>query len=80
MADLRTNNAATTDEFADMLFNSGVLLPLRLCEEEIGSVLDDDGLEILVVDPNCERSDEDSVAIATMIVLAVNTCGGFRAS
>jgi hypothetical protein len=79
MADLNFSNPSTTEGFRESLALLDVKLPLRLCDEYPGSVLDDAGLEILVVDQNSELDDELVSARALMIVLAVNTCGGFKA-
>lgn len=76
MADL-TIPPSDVATFVDQLLDHNVILPLRLCDEEVGSVLDDDGQEIFVVDPNRERSDLESSGIAVLIVQAVNVCGGF---
>lgn len=75
MAD-RTNIA---NDFARQLAQHGVRLPLRHSVEDIGSVLDADGNEVLVVDPNNETPDEQATSIALLIIAAVNTCGGLPA-
>ncbi|MGY2732356.1 hypothetical protein [Sphingomonas sp. UYP23] len=62
--------------YANELRKLDVRLPLRLCDEEIGSVIDDEGLEIFVVDGHYERSDDDVSAIAALIVEAINARGG----
>lgn len=52
-----------------------VRLPLRLCDEEVGSVIDDEGREIFVIDANRQQSDDTATAIAALIVEAVNARG-----
>lgn len=79
MADLRIENPKTTEEFVALLASAGVKLPLRLHDEDLGVVVDARGHNVLVVDENHARSDDQAEAIAQWIVLAVNTCGGFRA-
>jgi hypothetical protein len=55
-----------------LLAELGVRLPLRLCDEETGSVLDADDMEVFVVDANRDLSDESASAIAALLVEAVN--------
>lgn len=79
MGDLRIENPATTEQFIEALQRRQVKLPLRISDEFPGQVDDDDGDAVLVIDANCERCTQDVMAITTIIVLAVNTCGGFKA-
>lgn len=79
MADLRTENPATTDEFRACLAAQDVELPLRLSEEDLGVVLDAKGRDIFTVDVNSERDDVQVGLIAQQLVLAINTCGGLKA-
>ncbi|MDX5984664.1 hypothetical protein [Sphingomonas echinoides] len=53
----------------------GVRLPLRLCDEETGSVIDANGVEVFVVDTNRNLSDETTTVIAELLVDAVNARG-----
>lgn len=62
-------------DFAKLLAELGVRLPLRLCDEENGSVLDADDMEVFVVDANRDLSDESATAIAELLVQAVNARG-----
>lgn len=78
MADLRVENTATTEAFLKLLHDQDVALPLRLSEEYIGVVLDADGRDVLVVDVNSERPNDQVAMIAGCIMLAVNIYGGFR--
>ncbi|MFC3074968.1 hypothetical protein [Shinella pollutisoli] len=55
-----------------------VSLPLRLSDEDIGVVLDDDGVDVVTVDVNGERPDGQATAIAMMIVSAVNHLAGIE--
>lgn len=79
MADLHIENLRTTEQFAALLAALDVRLPLFLHEEAVGVVLDADMRDVLVIDVNGERDDDQATQIASWIVLAVNTCGGFRA-
>jgi len=72
-------NADTTEAFVAALSGLGVKLPLALHDEEVGSVIDADKHEVFVVDVHSELPNEVAEHIASWIVLAVNTCGGFKA-
>lgn len=61
--------------FSAALAELGVRLPLRLCDEESGSVLDADDMEVFVVDANRDLSDESATAIADLLVEAINARG-----
>jgi hypothetical protein len=56
-----------------------IKLPLKLSPYDIGDIIDSDGRHVCICDLNCERPDEDAVAIAGCIVRAVNTCTGYNA-
>lgn len=79
MADLRFEKPTTTEGYVALLADLGIMLPLDLCDEHSGSVIDAAGDEILVADPNSELGDDHARDIALAIILAVNTCGGFKA-
>tara|TARA_R110000765_G_scaffold291897_1_gene387536 strand:+ start:231 stop:485 length:255 start_codon:yes stop_codon:yes gene_type:complete len=64
--------------FAQDLQKLSVRLPLRPMEDHCGTVVDADGVPVFVVDHNRERPDMDVERIALWIILAVNTCGGFK--
>lgn len=79
MAELRIENPGTTEAFAAALAAVDVKLPVGPSPDDLGSVLDADGREVLVIDVNREKPDAQVEVIRLWIVLAVNTCGGFRA-
>jgi len=79
MADLRAENPATTEQFAKLMADQGVRLPLGLDPDNIGVVVDANGNGIITVDVNGELPDDQADKIAACVMLAVNTCGGFRA-
>lgn len=58
----------------------GVKLPLSKSDEDVGTLLDADGIPVLVVDVNRERPDTDVAWIVAMVALAVNVCAGFKAT
>lgn len=62
--------------YANELRKLGVRVPLSLCGEHTGFVIDADGCEVLVVDANGERPDEVVAAIAALIAEAVNARAG----
>jgi hypothetical protein len=75
----RFESSAATDAFVAELAALDVTLPLRLSEEDLGVVLDADGCDVITIDVNGDRPDNQVAAIAKWIACAVNTCGGFRA-
>lgn len=77
MADLRVENPKTTEEYVSFLAGLGVKLPLDFGEDQ---VVDATGQVVLTVSPFGFRDRQQIEAIAGMIVVAVNTCGGFVAS
>lgn len=79
MADLRVENPATTEAYVAALAQVGVKLPLNLSTTDTGVITDADGRGIITIDVNNEMPDEQVEIIALWIVLAVNTCGGFKA-
>ncbi|QNQ09288.1 hypothetical protein [Sphingomonas alpina] len=78
MAELRFDKQADNDRYFSTLETLGVVLPLRLDDENVGDILDHAGVTVLTVDVNNERPDEDVTRLAETIALAINTCGGFR--
>jgi len=79
MTGQRFDQSAGSDTFIAELAALEVTLPLRLSEEDVGVVLDATGRDFCTVDVNGDRPDEQVSAIASWIVCAVNTCGGYRA-
>ncbi|TGP22344.1 MULTISPECIES: hypothetical protein [unclassified Mesorhizobium] len=77
MSDLLVENPATTGAFVEELAGCGVRLPLDV-GAELGVIYDADGRDVITIDVNNDRPDEQVELIARWIVLAVNTCGGFR--
>jgi hypothetical protein len=78
MANLRVENPATTETYLKALAECGVKLPLNV-GAELGVIYDAEGRDVITIDVNNERADSQVETIALWIVLAVNTCGGFRA-
>ena len=66
-----------SDEFAAMLAKAGAPAPWRLCEEEPGEILDATSATVLVVDMGGSQDNDSEIALSIMI--AVNTCAGFKA-
>ena len=79
MAMPRFETSAATDAFVAELATLDVALPLRLSEEDLGVVLDATGRDVITIDANGDRPDDQVAAIAIWIACAVNTCGGYRA-
>lgn len=61
----------------DAFANQNVKLPLRLSDEDIGVILDDDGADVLTIDSNGVRDDQKVQTIAALVVSAVNDLAGF---
>ena len=72
MANLPAANAVRA-AFADQ----GVKLPLRLSDEDVGVILDDEGADVLTVDSNGMRDDRKVQMIAALVATAVNDLAGF---
>ena len=83
MSDTRNTAAAFAtgaDPFIIAAFaHQAVKLPLRVCEEEKVVILDNHGMDVLTVDSNSNRPDDQAEAIALLIVKAVNQLAGFHA-
>lgn len=52
-------------------------LPLRLDDEHVAVVIDVDGRDVLTVDVNGERPDDQAAAIAELIATTINAAAGF---
>ncbi|CDX54531.1 conserved hypothetical protein [Mesorhizobium plurifarium] len=76
---LAITNAETTEQFVAELAKLDVKLPLNLSETDTGVIVDAEGCGIITIDVNSERPDDQVEQIAGWIVMAVNTCGGFKA-
>ena len=65
------------EKFVADLAALNVILPLRY-DETNGTICDAERRPVCVVDVNRERPDPEVDKIAMWIILAVNTCGGFK--
>ena len=79
MADLRVENIKISEDFNAALRQLGVVMPIDHHPDEVGKVVDATGRKVFQVDPDGTLPDEEADGIAAMIILAVNTCGSFRA-
>ena len=80
MATLRVENIKSISErFNAALLKQGVVMPLRSHPTEVGEIVDAAGAKVMQVDPDGRLGDDEVEAIANLIMLAVNTCGSFRA-
>jgi hypothetical protein len=79
MAELRVENIKISEQFNARLLLAGVIMPLAEHPDELGEIVDATGDKVLQVDPDGTMPDEQVAAIAALIVLAVNTCGSFKA-
>ena len=65
------------EKFIAELAALNVKLPVNVTSE-VGVIADADDRAFLTVDVNGEREDAEVEQIALWIVLAINTCGGFK--
>lgn len=79
MTQLRFDNPETSEAFVAALNYQDVYLPLEPSEHECGVICDARGRDILTIDVNRERSDDQVTAITAYLCMAINTCGGYRA-
>lgn len=79
MAKLQVENIKLSEEFNAALLQLGVVMPIDFHASEAGEIVDATGRKVLQVDPDGMLPDEQVDAIASMIILAVNTCGSFKA-
>lgn len=78
VAEVGTETQAARAEFAALLAAQGVPLPVTLSPGEIGAIQDADGRDLCTVDVNGERPDDQVQAIARLIAVTINACGGFK--
>lgn len=67
----------TSNPFIVAFADQDVKLPLRLSDEDIGVILDDDGADVLTIDSNGVRDHQKVQTIAALVVSAVNDLAGF---
>lgn len=66
-------------DFGTVLSGLGIKLPLAPHDFDIGVIVDAEGHDILTVDVNNARPDEEVKAICQYVILACNICGSLRA-
>jgi hypothetical protein len=79
MSELRFENPETAEDLRGVLLNLDVVLPLHPSPDDLGVLLDVAGRDVLTIDVNNHRDDDQVVALTAYICMAINTCGGFRA-
>lgn len=77
--DLRVENPKTSDAFVAALAAANVKLPIECSDHDVGVILDADGNQVLTVDQDNLRPNDEVEMICACIVVAVNTCGSFKA-
>ncbi len=79
-AELRITNPRITSDFAAALERLGHPLPWSFSQDpdDVGVITDANGKAVLTVDQWRGRSDEDVLRIVGNILVAMNTCGGFK--
>lgn len=68
-----------SEEFAMALERLGVPAPWRLCDEEVGEVLAENGAIVCQVHAIKHAEADEASQLAMWIMLAVNTLAGFKA-
>lgn len=74
MAQLKFGNAALTEEFAASMKALGAPLPWDWMD---GGLIDADGR--LIAELYASRDPDKNLRIVSNVVIAMNTCGGFKA-
>jgi hypothetical protein len=67
----------TPERFREMMAAHNVALPLAPVTGNEAVVIDDNGNDVLVADPDGWRSDAEATAISALIAAAVNAAAGF---
>ncbi|TXI06092.1 MAG: hypothetical protein E6Q76_10210 [Rhizobium sp.] len=67
-----------SEQFVSELAALDVKLPVNVTDD-VGVIADAGGRAIITVDVNGEMADARVERIALWVVLAINTCGGFKA-
>ncbi|WP_440410693.1 hypothetical protein [Neorhizobium petrolearium] len=60
------------------LADVGVKLPLKVSPDDVGVILDADGFDVITIDVNATRSDDQANAIATLIAELINASHWMR--
>ncbi|SMD18258.1 hypothetical protein [Rhizobium sp. RU36D] len=69
---MTTISPATPAAIVAALAAAQVKLPLRMSEQDTGVILDDDGHDIITIDSNGKREDDQVDIIAMLVVSAIN--------
>lgn len=76
---LAVESTKTSDAFAAALKEAGAPAPWTEHEKDPATLLDANGVAVLQIDPEVERTDAEANMIAAWVLVAVNTCAGFKA-
>lgn len=79
MAQLRVENIKLSDHFNAEMARLGVTMPIDHHPRDGIEIVDAKGNTIAQIDPYGIMDDDQADLIAGLIILAVNTCGSFRA-
>lgn len=79
MAELRVEDARLTSDFAAVLAAQGAPAPWDTEDDNPGVLLTANGECVLTIDADRNLPDEVVSAIASAVIVAVNTCAGFKA-
>lgn len=79
MAELRFVDPKNTEQFAALMADCGVLLPVSFSDDNPREIVDATGDCVCVIDVDHLHDYPTVLKRAAWIVTAINTCGGFRA-
>jgi len=79
MAKVVYENPVTPAGYVAALLAHNVELPLLPSSEELGVLRDARGREVMTIDVNGERPDEEVFAVVAYLCMAINQVGGFKA-
>ncbi|MCT7667644.1 hypothetical protein [Shinella kummerowiae] len=71
-------NPNSPDGFAAVFLANNVELPLEPSSEDAGVLLDAQGRDVITIDVNGERPDEEVYALTAYLCMAINGAGGFK--
>jgi hypothetical protein len=66
------DQAASPNAVLRAFADQKVKLPLHMSDQDIGVILDDDGVDVITIDTNGTRPDDQVTIIASLVVAAIN--------
>lgn len=78
MAQVVFQNPNSPAGYVGAFLKNNVELPLEPSSQELGVLRDAQGREVLTIDVNGERPDEEVTALMAYLCMAINEAGGFK--